>query len=302
MSASRAGFWVACAGLVAGLMLGLTTQASAQFIPRHCGMRAGGESFGSLTVGSMVVLGQHTPWNGDANWAPEMQRFVGMTARIARFDGVDSAGCPGVRVDADGQQWFWRIRDMQVAGGMIGGGDAIPRQCDMRAGAEFYGSVMVGSTIVLGRHTPWRGDANWADEMNRFVGMTARVVRFDGVDSGGCPGVRVDVDGQQWFWRIRDAQLAGMGGGMVMGPPIPNWCGMTSGAETYGPIRVGSVVILGQHSPWQGDANWAAEMGRYVGMRAVVQELGGLDSAGCPGVRVDADGRQYFWRIRDMRM
>jgi hypothetical protein len=61
--------------------------------------------------------------------------------------------------------------------------------------------------IVLGRHSPWSGDTNWAYEMERFVGMRARVTQFGGLDSSGCPGVRVDVDGGQWFWRIRDVRF-----------------------------------------------------------------------------------------------
>jgi hypothetical protein len=284
--------------------------AGAQFIPRHCGMRAGAESYGSLSVGSTIVLGMHTPWAGDANWDPGMQRFVGLTAVVTQYAGVDSAGCPGVRVNVDGGQWFWRIRDAQIMGGGGGGvyGEPLPRSCGMVAGRESYGVVRAGSQIVLGRHTPWGADDNWDPQMMRFVGMLAIVTSLDGVDSAGCPGVRVNVDGGQWFWRLRDATLGGgYGGGVVIQPPppppvIPTWCGMASGGEQYGPVTIGAWVILGMHTPWNGDANWTPEMSRWVGQRAQVTQLGGVDSAGCPGVRVSADGGQYFWRIRDMRM
>jgi hypothetical protein len=282
--------------------------ASAQVVPRHCGMRGGAETYGTLMVGSTIVLGRHAPWNGDANWDESMQRYVGAAAQITQLAGVDSVGCPGVRVSIDGGQYFWRIRDAQPAGmapppPVYGGGDPLPRHCGMPEGGETYGVLRPGARIVLGRHTPWSGDANWASEMERWVGVAATVTRLDGVDTAGCPGVRVDADGGEYFWRVRDAQLAG---GMAYAPPvpaaIPSWCGMVSGGETYGPIAIGSWVVLGVHSPWNGDTNWAPEMMRWVGQRAMVTQLGGVDAVGCPVVRVNADGGQFAWRIRDMRM
>ena len=78
----------------------------------------------------------------------------------------------------------------------------------MPFGSEDYGSVREGSRIVLGRHRPVDGDDNWADEMTEYVGRTATVTRLSGSDAAGCPGVRVDIDGGEWFWRIRDARTA----------------------------------------------------------------------------------------------
>lgn len=80
--------------------------------------------------------------------------------------------------------------------------------------------------------------------------------------------------------------------------PIPQQCGMS--VASYGPLQIGSPVTLGYHTPWAGDANWATEMGRFVGMRTTVMSFEGLDTAGCPVIRVQADGGQYFWRIRNM--
>jgi hypothetical protein len=266
-------------------------------VPRHCGMATGYESYGPVGIGTLVVLGQHTPWAGDANWAPEMGAYVGRPARVTQLAGVDSQGCPGIRVDVDGGQFFWRLRDAQVTGGFA---MDIPRGCDMTSATAMFGPVGPGSAVVLGQHTPWRGDANWTPEMFRWVGNIARVTSYEGVDGAGCPVVRVDVDGGQYYWRIRDMQLAGGGMPMGMAAAVPRWCGMAGASITYGPIVPGSVIVLGRHSPWSGDTNWTGEMERYVGVRARVTELGGVDDAGCPGVRVDADGGQWFWRIRDI--
>ncbi len=94
----------------------------------------------------------------------------------------------------------------------------------------------------------------------------------------------------------------------VIGPGgIPQNCGMS--VAFYGTVVVGSSLVLGGHSPWTGpdgagsfvtdDTNWAPEMGTWVGQRTIVTSLDGLDTAGCPGVRVTADTGQYFWRIRN---
>ena len=80
--------------------------------------------------------------------------------------------------------------------------------------------------------------------------------------------------------------------------PVPQYCSMSE--ASYGPITIGTQVTLGYHTPWSGDANWADDMGRFVGSRTVVTSFEGLDEVGCPVVRVAADGGQYFWRIRNM--
>lgn len=299
----RRGSWI---GLVGGLMaLGAIAMTSglaqAQYggaIPRHCGMRSGMETYGAISVGSTIQLGRHTAWAGDDNWTPEMGRFVGQTARVTQLAALDTAGCPGVRVDIDGGEWFWRIRDAQLVGVPMGGG--LPRGCDMSARSITYGPIGPGSVVLLGQHTAWRGDANWADEMYPYVGRMARVTSLEGPDPAGCPVVHVDVDGGQYYWRVRDMQLAGGSMPMGMGAALPRYCGMSGGAVTYGPLTPGMVIVLGRHSPWNGDTNWAGQMESYVGARATITSLEGTDSAGCPGVHVDVDGGQWFWRIRDM--
>jgi len=84
--------------------------------------------------------------------------------------------------------------------------------------------------------------------------------------------------------------------------PIPQACGQTAEGADYGPVGVGTTVILGEHRAVSGEANWAAEMAAYVGQEAVVTRLSGVDPSGCPGVRVDVDGGEWFWRLRDLTL
>lgn len=103
----------------------------------------------------------------------------------------------------------------------------------------------------------------------------------------------------------------GPGGPVTVGPTgIPTSCGMSSAAPVYGPIAVGSSVVLGGHTPWTGpdgqggfvtgDTNWAPEMGQYVGQRTIITSLEGVDDAGCPVVHVAADNGGFYWRINSM--
>jgi TPR repeat protein len=82
--------------------------------------------------------------------------------------------------------------------------------------------------------------------------------------------------------------------------PVPRQCDFSQATVDYGPVTIGTPVTLGYHTAWRGDANWADEMGRWVGARTVVTQLGGVDEVGCPVVHVEADGNRFFWRIRDM--
>jgi hypothetical protein len=91
-------------------------------------------------------------------------------------------------------------------------------------------------------------------------------------------------------------------------PGVPTDCGLAT--ADYGPITFGSTVVLGAHSGWTGpdgrggtvleDTWWNVGMWDYVGREATVVELGGLDPAGCPYVRVDLDEGTWGWRIRDL--
>jgi len=261
--------------------------------PQACGQPASSAFYGPVQPGARLVLGQHRPVGGDTNWADGMMGHVGRQAIVTELGGVDDQGCPGVRVDADGGEWFWRIRDSSVvtAGAAPAPAPAagISTACGQPSTGAYYGSLQVGTAVILGRHSPVGGDDNWSADMNVFVGRPATVTRLAGTDAQGCPGVRVDVDGGEWYWRIRDMQLAS---------GIPQACGQASSAAYYGPVTVGSVIIIGRHRAVSGDDNWSAEMNVFVGQTARVTTMAGTDVTGCPGVRVDIDGGEWFWRIR----
>ena len=328
------------------VLLALTTPSLAlaqERPPEECGMTQENAQYG-VAPGTVVTLQRHRFVGGDDNWDDGMTRWVGRSGRVTRLSGVDARGCPGVRVDVDGEQWFWRARDLGVGTGpqprptaRAVSASTVPQQCNQDEARPQYGPVVPGAEVVLGRHRMINGDDNWADEMQPFVGRRARVVDHAGLDGAGCPGVRVDVDGQQWFWRIRDLRMggeggsetaayvastgvasdhgrpatvvawgggAGTGGGLFGsgGALAPQECGMTDATVQWGPIAVGTAVVLGQHRDVNGDTNWSAEMQPFVGQRARITQLVGVDDQGCPVVNIDADQGQYFWRVRDMTL
>lgn len=212
----------------------------------------------------------------------------------------------------------------------------VPLECGMTT--PDVGSIRVGMPVVLGAHSPWTGpdghggevaaDTWWSDDMWQFVGEEAIVGADVGLDPVGCPYVRVDVDGGGWGWRIRDlspsprtAAWRSSSGLTAPAPsPIPTFtgvgipnvpadCGQTAEDLDFGPIHVGSVVVLGEHTGWTGpdgqggevrdDTWWNEQMATWVGRTATVTELH-LDPVGCSYVRVDVDGGTWGWRIRDL--
>jgi hypothetical protein len=332
----------------------------AMAFPQECAMAA--PRYGSATMGSSVILGRHRAVNGDTYWAPDMDLYVGRRARVTQLAGLDSQGCPQVRVDVDGGTYYWRIRDFRAPGGgttaaptddyvatpsigittdhgrpmasavsttvpptdsMFGtGGVPGPQACGLTDTTADWGEIRVGSSVTLGRHRAVEGLDNWDPGMDPYVGVSSRVTTLVGVDDQGCPVVFVEATGSSFYWRIRDVTVAPVTATLVgAGRPgswrgirglIPTECGIVSGSESYGPIGIGTRVILGRHAPYSGpdayggvvtdDTDWAFDMETYVDQVATVMELAGTDSAGCAGVRVDLDGRSWFWRIRDMRL
>lgn len=84
--------------------------------------------------------------------------------------------------------------------------------------------------------------------------------------------------------------------------PIPTACGQSADKAAYGPIQVGSTVVLGRHATVQGTASWDKEMEQYLKQKTTVTGLAGVDKVGCPMVRVDIDGGRWLWRIRALTL
>ena len=300
-----------------------------QLGPQACGQDAAHADYGPIRPGTIVVPQRHRFVTGDPNWDARMGRFLGRPARVVRLSGVDGRGCPGVRLDVDDGRFFWRVRDLTIGAERptrvvaIAREDRIPEACGLSDESARYGPVRVGTVVVLGRHRAVGGDDNWTPSMGAYVGRVARVTQLAGTDERGCPGVFVDIDGGDWFWRVRDLRLGegeehvayargvagdhgraptGAAGGTGAAGDVPQECGMTDETARFGPIAVGTEVVLGRHRPVRGDANWTPEMDAYVGHRARVTQLVGVDEQGCPLVRVDVDRGEWYWRVRDVRL
>ncbi len=239
------------------------------------------EEFG---VGARVTLGKHysvSDDKGSANWTSEMDVYVGKTTRIEELCGDDPWGRPIAKVSTDGGEWVWRLENMRLAGE----DDVLDSEDDglfTEKEGESYGAIDVGTLVILGRHDAVAGDDNWNDEMGRYVGTTAKVIDLSGADAAGFLGVR--VEGNDWFWRVRNLAVPNRG--------MPG---------SYG-FDVGDKVILGRHRLIEGSGNWAAAMENFVGKTATITSLLGSDGdrAGCFLVRVDVDGGKWAWRVENL--
>jgi hypothetical protein len=253
------------------------------------GLECAAERAGDFGVGAAVTLGRHyavAEEEDSANWAEEMEAYVGQGAVIEELLGEDDWGRPLALVDVDSGEWAWRIENMRLASGESYSEEEYAEEGDYEEGAEAdaesYGMIAEGSLVVLGRHDELGGDPNWNEDMAEFVGKRAKVVELAGADGSGFLGVR--VEGNDWFWRARNLALAGRG------------------AEgSYG-WSVGDEVLLGRHREIEGSANWAEEMEAFVGMRARITELLGPegDAAGCFLVSVDVDSGEWSWRAENL--
>lgn len=71
-----------------------------------------------ITAGTRVRLARHTEVPATdlrvaLDWVPAMDAFVGQTTTILRLVGTDPAGCQVARVEADGETWLWRLRNLE---------------------------------------------------------------------------------------------------------------------------------------------------------------------------------------------
>jgi hypothetical protein len=149
-----------------------------------------------------------------------------------------------------------------------------------------YPNPQIMEMFGVGQHQVWVGtfSAGTTGAYTLSVSAAAAIPSIPGL--GAIPG------------------LAGMG----TFPGVPTHCGMT--VPDYGPIMIGSSVVLGSHTGWSGpdgrggyvteDTWWNDEMWAHVGQRTVVTELAGVDPVGCPYIRVAIDGGSWGWRIRNL--
>lgn len=89
-------------------------------LPQNCSLDASAD-YGPITLGSRVILGEHTSVNGNTNWNEAMREYLGKEATVIELLGSDGSGCPIVHVDIDNSQWVWRIRDMIYSGEVVEG-------------------------------------------------------------------------------------------------------------------------------------------------------------------------------------
>ena len=150
----------------------------------------GEESYGMIKVGSTVILGKHDDVNGGANWAGEMDAYVGQEAVVSSLPGADSQGFLVVRVDGNG--YVWRVRNLTLKD---------------RGETGSYG-YRVGDKVVIGAHRYIDEDNNWADDMLEYVGRTATITTMEGTDGSNSYIVHVDIDNGDWYWRVETMQPA----------------------------------------------------------------------------------------------
>jgi len=82
------------------------------------------------------------------------------------------------------------------------------QQCGLDGTDSDFAPIVFGSRVILGKHRPVNGNLNWSEgNMDRYVGQEATVTRLSGADSQGCPIAQVDIDDEEWKWRIRDMQI-----------------------------------------------------------------------------------------------
>jgi hypothetical protein len=287
-------FWrVRDVGIGTGRQAAQATAGATSGFPQECHQQDGAENYGAATVGAQVILGRHRPVDGDTNWSEDMSQFVGRSARVVGPAGVDGQGCPGVRVDIDRGDWFWRIRDLRGAGAAsdlasltlvpstgvstdhgrpaissVGGGSGLfgaggvpgPQACGLTDDTMQWESLAVGSEVILGRHRAVSGDDNWDAQMDPFVGRTAHITELVGVDETGCGVVHVDVDNGQWFWRARDLVITQPGPGGGVAPPGP---GVGSGQSQQVSLAPGfrdpRTVTVSAGGPVTGDRMGSAD-------------------------------------------
>ena len=181
----------------------------------------------------------------------------------------------GVNVD----QYKFRVRDLEFV--------------NAQSSLEGDSRIISGAVVVIHKHRPVNGDTNWTSGMDRYVDRFAVVSDAKSRDGAGCRIAHLVLEGEtlSYAFRVRDLELVGSG-------PVESLGGDDN-------IKVGSSVIISKHRPVDGRENWASEMDRYVGCRAVVKEFTGTDSSRCKMARLTVDGTlisRFSFRVRDLTL
>jgi hypothetical protein len=121
-----------------------------------------------------------------------MDQFVGKASKVTELCGADNAGFLCVQVE--GNDWYWRVRNLAL----------------VNVGEPGSYGFAVGDAVILGKHRDVGGETNWADDMDEYVGMRAKITELVGTEGDGadCFTVRVDVDGGEWVWRAESLKPA----------------------------------------------------------------------------------------------
>lgn len=86
-------------------------------LPQACEQDPFHVDYGAIREGSLVRLGRHRSVDGNANWDPSMEHYVGRITPVVSARGLDPQGCAIVEVAADGGEYVWRVRDLEIVAG-----------------------------------------------------------------------------------------------------------------------------------------------------------------------------------------
>lgn len=227
-----------------------------------------------------------------------MNRYAGEEAVVEQLRGVDDQGCRLAMLRHNGTPlaaFAFRTRDLEYIGIAPPPAPSTSESTRSLAGDT---RIVAGARVIVHKHRPVNGNANWSSDMDKYVGKAATVVSHLGRDKAGCAVARISVDGtvvSDYSFRIRDLEYV---------PPCCVDCGDDS-SDLDGDSRIveGATVIIRKHRPVNGGSNWVSGMDRYVGKEATVVSLLGKDQASCEVARVAVDGAtvtNYSFRVRDL--
>jgi len=242
-----------------------------------------------IAVGSRVMIRKHRPVDGNTNWASGMDKYVGKLGVIVEFTGNDAKGCRMARLRVNGElvDFVFRVRDLEFVEPVVSSSTA-------RESLSGDPRIVVGSIVVVQKHRPVDGNANWASGMDQYIGKRAEVASFCGVDSKGCKMAKLKVNGSDvsYSFRVRDLELLT---GIIDSYPSESLVGDSR-------IKVGSKVFIHKHRSIDGNNNWSSRMDSFVGLPAEVVSFTGNDSKGCRMARLRVNGQVagFVFRVRDL--